>query len=77
VFLEPFRFLYNFFHWVINSKVIAWAVFLRQPVHLLYGEARGNASAARRIINIKIYGEYFPERVFPSRCTFMELHLRL
>ena len=41
-------------------------------MHLLYGEARGNARAARRL-----YGERFPERVLPSRCTFVELHLRL
>jgi hypothetical protein len=41
-------------------------------MHLLYGKARGNASVARRI-----YGERFPERVLLSRCTFVELHLRV
>jgi hypothetical protein len=41
-------------------------------LHLLYGEARGNSRAARRL-----YDERFPEGVLPSRCTFVELHLRL
>jgi hypothetical protein len=41
-------------------------------LHLLYGEARGNSRAARRL-----YGERFPEEVLPSRCTFVELHLHL
>ncbi|CAH1372801.1 unnamed protein product [Tenebrio molitor] len=41
-------------------------------LHLLYGEARGNSGAAMRL-----YDERFPERVIPSRCTFVELHLRL
>jgi hypothetical protein len=41
-------------------------------MHLLYGEARGNATAARRP-----HGERFPHRVLPSRSTFTELHLRL
>jgi hypothetical protein len=40
VFLEPFGLLYNFFHlghpWVINSKVIAWAVFLRLKQFTFY-----------------------------------------
>jgi hypothetical protein len=40
-------------------------------LHLLYGEARSNSRPARR------YGERFPEGVFPSYCTFVELHLRL
>jgi hypothetical protein len=49
--------------------------FLKQKyadMHLLYGEARGNATAARRP-----YGERFPHRVLPSRSTFTEPHLRL
>jgi hypothetical protein len=41
-------------------------------LHLLYGKARGNSRAARRL-----YGERFPEGVLPSRCTFVELHLHL
>jgi hypothetical protein len=41
-------------------------------LHLLYGEASGNSRAERRL-----YDEYFPQGVFPSRCTFVELHLRL
>jgi hypothetical protein len=41
-------------------------------LHLLYGKARGNSRAARRL-----YSERFPEGVLPSRCTFVELHLHL
>jgi hypothetical protein len=41
-------------------------------LHLLYDEARGNSRAARRL-----YGKRFPERVLPSRSTFVELHLHL
>jgi hypothetical protein len=40
-------------------------------LHLLYGEARGNSRAAMRL-----YDERFPESP-PSRCTFVELYLRL
>jgi hypothetical protein len=41
-------------------------------LHLLYDydETRGNSRAARR-------RERFPERVLPSRSTFVELHLHL
>jgi hypothetical protein len=39
-------------------------------LHLLYGETRGNSRPARRP-----YGDRFPERVVPSRCTFVGLHL--
>jgi hypothetical protein len=41
-------------------------------LHLFYGEARGNSRAERRL-----YDEHFPEGVLPSRCTFVELQLRL
>jgi hypothetical protein len=41
-------------------------------LYLLYGEARGNSRTAMRL-----YDERFPEGVLPSRCTFVELHLRL
>jgi hypothetical protein len=43
-------------------------------LHLLYGKAHGNSRAARLL---RVYGERFPEGVLPSRCIFMELHLRL
>jgi hypothetical protein len=35
-------------------------------LHLLYSETRGNSRPTRRP-----YGERFPERVLPSRCTFV------
>jgi hypothetical protein len=41
-------------------------------LRLLYGEARGNLRAGRRL-----YDEHFPEEVLPSRCTFVGLHLCL
>jgi hypothetical protein len=40
--------------------------------HLLYGETRGKSKAARRLKD-----ESFPEGVLPSRCTLVELYLRL
>jgi hypothetical protein len=54
------------------KKVMEFTKQEYADLHLLYGEARGNSGAAMRL-----YDERFPERVIPSRCTFVELHLRL
>jgi hypothetical protein len=45
---------------------------IRRFAFTLWRNTRGNSRAARRL-----YGERFPERVLPSRSTFVEVHLRL
>jgi hypothetical protein len=55
-----------------NPKVMKFTIQEYADLHLLYGETRGNSRPAKRP-----YGERFPEGVFPSRCTFVELHLHL
>jgi hypothetical protein len=56
----------------ILQKVMNFTKQEYADLRLLYGEAHGNSRTTKRL-----YGERFPERVLPSRCTFVELHLRL
>jgi hypothetical protein len=60
------------FNFKFLQKVMKFTKQKYADLHLLYGEARGNSRAARRL-----YGERFPEGVLPSHCTFVELHLHL
>ena len=41
-------------------------------MHLVYGEARGNAREA-----VRIYADRFPHRNIPDSRTFTAIHLRL